>query len=200
MPRSAIKRTIAFLDDKSISQEGTDAFGGVMILSHSSINCFLVTNHTNLTRVKVLLAPYTVHIGGTHVPPSSLLSLRLMTTSDDTECFVIDEFNDEHKSREWKRHHPNGNYIYNCLQETESQLITSGELRAERSEAIIDFEVATDINRETVDILDDGTSDKCSIPNRMISMQSFTISHVEWKPPLIGQRTPYWKAKYWTRC
>ena len=156
---AAIERNITFPNYNSMSQEGTNAFGGVMILTHRSINCSLIAKETNFIRIEIPLTQETIHIGGIYVPPGSLPPLHLMTANDDSDYVLFGDFNAKHTEWNCTRNNTSGNHLLSWLKATGTQLIAPTKPTSKRSEAVVDLGIVKDSNGWTAEVLGEGTSD-----------------------------------------
>lgn len=156
---AGIKKNFSFPNYHSISQTGTNAFGGVIILHHQNIKCKITDKELNFLLIEVTLSTESIYIGGIYVPPKSLPPFQLISKHLSKTCYICGDMNAKHTEWQCKRNNQSGIHLQNWLEETGNELIIPHKPTSKRSDSIIDFGITRNATGWTSEVLNEGTSD-----------------------------------------
>ena len=142
-----------------ISQPGTNAFGGVMILHLQSLKCKIIEKASNLIWIELSLHPSPIYIGAIYVPPTTLPPFQLLSKYQNNPFYLFGDFNAKHTNWGCQKNNSCGVHLSNWLETTGKEVIIPNKPTSKRSESIIDFGITHDAKGWSTEVLDEGTSD-----------------------------------------
>ncbi|CAF2113918.1 unnamed protein product [Rotaria magnacalcarata] len=156
---SAVRRKIAFPNYSTISQPGTSAFGGVMILCHKSIKYKIIKKDLIYILIEVESTPESIYIGAIYVPPQSIPPFQLLSKHLNKRFYIFANYNAKHTDWKCSKNNTSDVHLQNSLESTENELIIPSKATSKRSNAIIHFGITQDASGWISEVLDEGTSE-----------------------------------------
>ncbi|CAF3875077.1 unnamed protein product [Rotaria sp. Silwood1] len=145
--------------DEWNTREGTNAFGGVAILCHSSIKYKEICREKKFILIQIETIPERTLIGAVYVPPGKSPPLHLFSKCRNKPFFIFGDFNAKHSSWDCETNNDSGNQIASWLEQTGNSMILPNKSTSRRSNSIIDFGLTHDASGWITEVLDEGTSD-----------------------------------------
>lgn len=126
------------------NQKGTNSFGGVSILIHSSIKSKVIDAVENFLVVEISFEIYSILVGAVYVPPDQKPPFEEFDRFLDKKFYIFGDFNAKHTH--WLCHSNNSSGISldDWLNENGCVGIFPSKPTAKRSNAIIDFAITQD--------------------------------------------------------
>ncbi|CAF1186396.1 unnamed protein product [Adineta ricciae] len=142
-----------------LSQEGTNAYGGVAMLFHDSLKTKVVEKQKNFILVELEIQPKPVLIGAIYVPPNKSFPRHLFDNIKNKPFYIFGDFNAKHTDWLCTENNASGSQLKNWLEETGCEMIHTDQPTSKRSKAIIDFGITHNANEWKAETLNEGSSD-----------------------------------------
>lgn len=142
-----------------IAQPGNNVFGGVAIYHRDTLKCKVIDRACNFLVIEMNLVGTPIKIGAVYVPPPSPLPLHLLSKYKDDQFVLFGDYNAKHSYWHCPKNNAKGNELFNWIQSSGVEVMSTVEATSRRSEAVIDFGITHDASGWKAERLDEGTSD-----------------------------------------
>ena len=141
------------------NQKGTNSFGGVSILIHSSIKSKVIHAVENFLLIEMDVAMSSIFVGAVYVPPGQIPPFEEFEKFLDKNFYIFGDFNAKHTQWGCQANNSSGISLNDWLEERGCVGMFPEKPTSRRSNAIIDFAITQDKSGWSCDVIDEGTSD-----------------------------------------
>ena len=142
-----------------ISQEGTNAFGGVAILTHETIKIKVITRELDFLLIQVEMLPKPILLGAIYLPPGKPFPQHLFDRLVNEPFYVFGDYNAKHEDWLCERNNATGSQVKAWLECTGCEMIYPNQPTSKKSSAIIDFGITHNASGWQAQVVKEGTSD-----------------------------------------
>ncbi|CAF4251192.1 unnamed protein product, partial [Rotaria sp. Silwood2] len=182
-------------------QKGSNSFGGVAILVHSSIKSRVIHAVENFLVVDFNVAMSSILIGAVYVPPKSRPPIDEFEKFLDKKLYIFGDLNAKHSQWGCTNNNSSGILLNEWMEKNGCVSIFPAAPTSRRSDAIIDFAISQDKIGWTCEVIDEGTSDHFPV----IFSAPFILSEkgffrkTNWKifSFILSSLFTYWNASLW---
>lgn len=154
------------------TSKGSNSFGGVAMLIHSSIKSKVIHAVENLLIVEVNMATIAILVGAVYVPPKSNPPLDEFEKFLNKKIYIFGDFNAKNTQWHCKSNNSSGILLSEWMERNGWIDISPNKATSKRSDAIIDFAIAQDRIGWNCEVTNEGTADHYPV----VFAAPFTIS------------------------
>lgn len=142
-----------------ISQNGTNAVGGVAILVRETLKTKVIDRQSNFLLIELDLLPKPILMGAIYVPPGKPFPHDLFEKTLDKPFYIFGDYNAKHTDWSCPKNNSSGSQLKNWLEDTSCEMIYPSQPTSKRSTAVIDFGLTYDSCGWEAVRLNEGSSD-----------------------------------------
>jgi hypothetical protein len=144
---------------KWFSKKGNNSFGGVAMLVHNYFNTSIIDESENFLLIQLELLNEKIYIGAVYIPPKCTPPLDLFDRHKEKDIFIFGDYNAKHESWKCERNNVSGNKLKEWMDDNGFEVIHCNRPTSKKSNSVIDFGIGKNIEKWSVDRLEEGTSD-----------------------------------------
>ncbi|CAF4841805.1 unnamed protein product [Rotaria magnacalcarata] len=130
---SKIKQLPKISDYYWISQEGTNAFGGVAILFHKTLKTKLITQKRDFLLVELDILSKPILLGAVYILPGKSIPQDIFDTYVDKSFYIFGDYNAKHTDWFCTNNNASGVQLRNWLDNTGREMIYPNQPTSKRS-------------------------------------------------------------------
>ena len=142
-----------------ISQEGSNAFGGVAMLIHNTLKMKTIARQKNFVITELDIQPKPILLGAIYIPPGQSFPHTIFEKYLNKPFFIFGDYNAKHTDWLCSQTNTSGCQLKSWLEETGCEMIYPNRATSKRSTAIIDFGITHNADGWKADVLNEGSSD-----------------------------------------